>query len=62
MGREDEMVAALDGTRVVPVSVGPVCSAAMRSLGMTGLVEPDRARLVAMIDALADEAVRRTTP
>ncbi|GIS99069.1 MAG: hypothetical protein CM1200mP26_07820 [Acidimicrobiales bacterium] len=37
MGREDEMVAALDGTRVVPVSVGPVCSAAMRSLGMTGL-------------------------
>ena len=62
MGRGDEMVAALDGTRVVPVSVGPVCSAAMRSLGMTGLVEPDRARLVAMIDALADEAVRRTAP
>ncbi len=62
MGRKDEMVAALDGTQVVPVSVGPVCSATMRSLGMTGLVEPDRARLVAMIDALADEAVRRTVP
>ena len=59
VGRHDELVAALDGTRVVPVSVGPVCSAAMRALGMTGLVEPERARLVAMIDALAEEAVRR---
>ena len=59
VGRRDELVAALDGSRVVPVSVGPVCSAAMQALGMTGLVEPGRARLVAMIDALAEEAVRR---
>ncbi|MBC8364681.1 MAG: uroporphyrinogen-III synthase [Actinobacteria bacterium] len=56
MGRRDEMVSVLDGGRVVPVSVGPVCSTAMRALGMSGLVEPERARLVAMIDALADHA------
>ena len=56
MGRRDELVAALDGDRVVPVSVGPVCSATMRMLGMSGLVEPERARLVAMVDALADHA------
>ncbi len=62
-GRRDDLVAALDGDRVVPVSVGPVCSSAMRSLGMTGLVEPERARLVAMIDALAGEAAdRNPTP
>ena len=54
MGRLDEMVSALDGKRVVPVSVGPVCSSAMLDLGMCGLVEPDRARLVAMVDALCD--------
>ena len=59
MDRGVELVAALDGTRVVPVSVGPVCSTAMRDLGMTGLVEPTRARLVAMVDALVEEAVRR---
>ena len=58
-GRRDELVAALDGERVVPVSVGPVCSARMRDLGMTGLVEPARARLVAMVDALADHARER---
>ena len=56
MGRLDEMVSALDGKRVVPVSVGPVCSSAMLDLGMCGLVEPDRARLVAMVDALCDRA------
>jgi hypothetical protein len=28
---------------------------------MTGLVEPERARLVAMIDALAGEAAARST-
>jgi uroporphyrinogen-III synthase len=61
VGRRDELVAALDGIRVVPVSVGPVCSATMRALGMTGLVEPERARLVAMIDALAGEAAARST-
>ena len=54
MGRLNEMVSALDGKRVVPVSVGPVCSSAMLDLGMCGLVEPDRARLVAMVDALCD--------
>ena len=58
-GRRDELVAALDGERVVPVSVGPVCSARMRDLGMTGLVEPARFRLVAMVDALADHARKR---
>ena len=61
VGRRDELVAALDGIRVVPVSVGPVCSATMRALGMTGLVEPERARLGAMIDALAGEAAARST-
>jgi hypothetical protein len=28
----------------------------MEALGMTGLVEPERPRLVAMIDALCDRA------
>ena len=56
MGRRDQLVAALDGDRVVPVSVGAVCSATMRALGMSGLVEPERARLVAMVDALVDHA------
>ncbi len=56
MGRLDEMIGALDGKRVVPLSVGPVCSSAMLDLGMRGLVEPDRARLVAMVDALCDRA------
>ena len=60
-GRRDDLLAALDGIRVVPVSVGPVCSEAMRSLGMTGLVEPERPRLVAMLDALADLAVARSS-
>ena len=59
-GRRDDLLAALDGIRVVPVSVGPVCSEAMRSLGMTGLVEPERARLVAMLDALAEVATARS--
>ena len=54
MGRLDEMISSLDGKQVVPVSVGPVCSSAMLELGMCGLVEPDRARLVAMVDALCD--------
>ena len=59
-GRRRDLVDALDGTRVVPVSVGPVCSEAMRTLGMTGVVEPDRARLVAMLDALAEVATTRS--
>ena len=45
----------------MPVSVGPVCSESMRSLGMTGLVEPERARLVPMLDALAEVASARST-
>ncbi len=60
-GRRGDLLAAMDGVRVVPVSVGPICSEAMRSLGMTGLVEPERARLVPMLDALADLAVARST-
>ena len=56
MGRLDEMIGALDGNQVIPLSVGPVCSSAMLDLGMCGLVEPDRARLVAMVDALCDRA------
>ena len=60
-GRHDELLAALDGVRVVPVSVGPICSESMRSLGMTGLVEPERARLVPMLDALAEVASARST-
>jgi uroporphyrinogen-III synthase len=55
-GRRDELVAALDGRRVVPVSVGPVCTAAMVALGMSGIVEPVRARLVAMVDELCIRA------
>ena len=60
-GRRDELLAALDGVRVVPVSVGPVCSSAMTNLGMAGIVEPKRARMVAMVDALCAEANRRST-
>ncbi|MBI03395.1 MAG: bifunctional uroporphyrinogen-III synthetase/response regulator domain protein [Acidimicrobiaceae bacterium] len=59
-GRRRDLVEALDGTRVVPVSVGPVCSEAMRALGITGVVEPERARLVAMLDALAEVARARS--
>ena len=61
-GRRRDLVEALDGTQVVPVSVGPVCSEAMRALGMTGVVEPERARLVAMLDALAEAARARSGP
>ncbi|MCP4792210.1 MAG: uroporphyrinogen-III synthase [Actinomycetia bacterium] len=57
LGRGDEVVAAFGDQGVVAVSVGPVCSAAVRDLGMSNLVEPERARLVAMVDALADHAV-----
>ncbi len=60
LGRLDELVAALDGERVVPVSVGPVCSSSMWAMGMQGLVEPERARLVPMIDALCARATGST--
>lgn len=42
---------------VRPVCVGPVCAASARERGWQQVIEPDRARLVPMIDALVD-AVR----
>jgi uroporphyrinogen-III synthase len=47
----DGLVEALNGP-VVPVAVGPVCAAALRSHGVEQVVEPGRARLGAMVQAL----------
>lgn len=42
-------------TRVVPVAVGPVTSAALRAAGIVKVVEPARPRLGAMVQALVHE-------
>jgi uroporphyrinogen-III synthase len=42
--------------RVRPVCVGPVCSATARQRGWRHVVEPDRFRLVPMVEALVDAA------
>jgi uroporphyrinogen-III synthase len=58
IGAAGEVVAALnDG--VAPVCVGPVCSAGARRHGIEAPVEPGRARLGAMVQALVGEARRR---
>lgn len=54
------LLAPLDAAfmgRVRPVCVGPVCAASARERGWQQVIEPQRARLVPMIDALV-EAVR----
>jgi uroporphyrinogen-III synthase len=51
-GLRKEVTAALTA-EVNPVSVGPVCSAALEALGWTPVVEPSRARLGAMVQAYA---------
>lgn len=50
-GSCDELVAALDGP-VVAACVGPVCAATARAHGLTDVVEPGRARLGAMVQAV----------
>jgi uroporphyrinogen-III synthase len=40
--------------RVRPVCVGPVCSATARERGWRHVIEPDRYRLVPMVDALVE--------
>jgi uroporphyrinogen-III synthase len=54
----DGVVAALNGP-VAAVCVGPVCGAAARAAGIAEVVEPNRGRLGAMVQALAHEAERR---
>ena len=58
--RRRDLVEAVDGSRVVAVSVVPVCSDSIRALGLTVVVEPERARLVAMLNALAEVARTRS--
>jgi uroporphyrinogen-III synthase len=56
-GLHDELLDAFaDG--VVAVSVGPVCAAAMRRVGIASPVQPGRARVGAMVQALLGEARR----
>lgn len=53
MGRQDELALALN-TRVVVAAVGPVCDAALRTLGVVARVQPARPKMGPMIAALAD--------
>ena len=53
IGQLEALDRAMSG-RVRAVCVGPVCSAAARQRGWSGIVEPERFRLVPMIDALVD--------
>ncbi len=46
----EEFLEAL-GDRCLPVVVGPVCASTARTLGWKGIVEPDTARLVPMLQA-----------
>jgi uroporphyrinogen-III synthase len=51
LGLAAELDEAMAG-RVRPVSVGPVCSATARDRGWRRIIEPERHRLVPMVDAL----------
>lgn len=53
IGQLDALDRAMAGP-VRPVCVGPVCSTAARQRGWRGIVEPERFRLVPMIDALVE--------
>lgn len=53
IGLADALDHALAGP-VRAVCVGPVCSATARRRGWLDVIEPERARLVAMVDALAE--------
>ncbi len=52
MGLAPALVRALNSTTVV-ASIGPTCTAALRSLGVTRWVEPERAKMRPMVAALA---------
>lgn len=54
-GGRDDVVAALNGP-VRPVCVGPVCAENAERAGILGPVQPNRARLGAMVQALAADA------
>ncbi len=55
------LTAAFAATDVLAVAVGPVTAAALRARGVTQVVEPSRARLESMVDALVGCLQRRTT-
>ncbi len=60
VGRVAALQEALQGG-VVPVCVGPVCAGALVAAGVTSAVQPDRSRLGAMVQALAEHFSGRCT-
>jgi uroporphyrinogen-III synthase len=58
----EPMLASFNEGRVSAVSVGPVCSARARALGIVALIEPDRPRLGAMVQACAAAFAERCRP
>lgn len=55
-GRQQQLQAALSGS----VRVGPVCASTARNSGFARVVEPERARLGAMVHTLGSEASSRS--
>ena len=53
MGRSDDLTNALN-TRTVVASIGPVCDAALRTLGVVPRVQPAHPKMGSLISALAD--------
>ncbi|HET6793373.1 MAG TPA: uroporphyrinogen-III synthase [Acidimicrobiales bacterium] len=64
LGREDEMLAALNGGQVVVACVGPVCAEGARQAGVASPVAPEVGRLGLLIRVLTDAlaARRRQVP
>ena len=58
VGRADELRRALNGP-VVAGCVGPVCAEGAAEEGVTSPVVPDRARLVPLVEAVANHLARR---
>ena len=59
-GRQQPLQAALSGP-VRAVCVGPVCASTARDSGFARVIEPERARLGAMVHTLGAEASHRTS-
>lgn len=54
-GREDQLRECLAAGTVV-AAVGPVCAAALQDHGVTATIQPERPKMVPLIDALCDYA------
>ncbi|MGH7686914.1 MAG: uroporphyrinogen-III synthase [Candidatus Dormibacteria bacterium] len=54
-GREDQLREWL-AVRTVVAAVGPVCAAALQDHGVTTAIQPERPKMVPLIDALCDYA------